>query len=113
MRATAQQSEFLKRLRRYCEWRKISVHKFELSCGFSNAWASNLQTQIRLDAVDAIALNFPELNIVWLLTGRGPMLNPATAQKQAEMLQAKDELIETQRVTIEGYRKMLEILSKR
>ncbi len=113
MRAPAQQSEFLKRLRQYCESRKISVHRFEMSCGLSNAWASNLQTQIRLDAVDTIARNFPELNIVWLLTGRGNMLNPATAQRQLELLKAKDETIAAQKVAIEGYHKMLEILAKK
>ena len=104
---------FLVRVRKYCNARKISVHAFEQANGFSNSWANNLKAQIRLDAVEAIVRNFPELNVAWLLTGIGEMLNSPSSAHLQQLIKAKDEVIESQRITINGYKEIIKTLSEK
>ena len=70
------------RLIEYIESKRISKNRFEQICGLSTRYVSNISKSIQPDKIERISLNFPDLNIGWLLTGKGTMLNgedPITA----------------------------------
>lgn len=66
------------RLISFIEHKGLSKNKFEQICGFSKRYVSNISVSLQPDKIERISLNFPELNIKWLLTGEGEMLVPAT-----------------------------------
>lgn len=70
------------RLIRYIDSKGISKTSFGESIGVSNAYVTSIRKSIQPDKIRAIALNYPDLNIDWLLTGEGEMLN--TPAPQAE-----------------------------
>ena len=62
------------RLKRFIEYKKISIRSFERDCGLSYGYVNNIRVSIQPDKVTNIATHFPELNTGWLLTGEGEML---------------------------------------
>jgi phage repressor protein C with HTH and peptisase S24 domain len=62
------------RLLRFIKYKGLSKNRFEETCGFSKRYVSNISQSIQPDKVKKISLNFPELNVGWLLTGEGEML---------------------------------------
>lgn len=71
----AEFSEVATRLKQYLKRCGVSVRAFEQRCGFSNGWVGNVKEQIRLDALLMIGRNYPDLNLNWLLAGRGGMVS--------------------------------------
>lgn len=63
------------RMREFIELQGLSVRQFEKRCGFANGWTGDLKSSIKFASVSVIHRNFPDLNIEWLLTGDGNMLN--------------------------------------
>lgn len=66
------------RLTKYLCDKKISKSEFGRLCGVSNAYVTSLKKTIGSDVLRTIGLNFPDLNIEWLLTGEGQMLKPVS-----------------------------------
>ena len=64
------------RLGKYLEFKKISKSEFGRVIGVSAAFVGSIRKSIQPDKVESIALNYPDLNIAWLLTGEGEMLRP-------------------------------------
>lgn len=62
------------RLISFIEYKGLSKNKFEQICGFSKRYVSNISVSLQPDKIEKISLNFPELNIEWLLTGEGRMI---------------------------------------
>ncbi len=62
------------RLIKYLAEKHISKTEFGRTIGVSNAYVSSIRESISPDKIQSIALNYPDLNIEWLLTGEGPML---------------------------------------
>ena len=54
--------------------KNISKNKFEIDCGLSKRYVSNIRVSIQPNVIEKISLIFPELNVGWLLTGEGEML---------------------------------------
>ncbi len=48
---------------------------FSAAIGVSNAYISSIKRSIQPDKLARIQQNYPDLNIEWLVTGRGEMLN--------------------------------------
>lgn len=63
------------RLSLYLKHKSLSYKDFEILCGLSNGTAARLRPSTRQSTLDKIA-NSCDLNIDWLLTGEGEMLNP-------------------------------------
>lgn len=63
------------RLLQFIEHKRISKHRFETMCGFSSRYVSNIQKTISSLSLKKISDVFPDLNIYWLETGEGHMLN--------------------------------------
>ena len=62
------------RLLTFIDSLKMPVSAFEKECGMSNATIQNIRSSIAPDKLQNIAEKFPQLNIEWLMVGRGDML---------------------------------------
>ena len=65
------------RITAYLAYRRISKSEFGRIIGASNAYVSSMKASISPEKLQAIGLNFPDLNIEWLMTGEGEMLKGA------------------------------------
>lgn len=63
------------RLKAYLNAKKVSQLSFCNALGVSSGYISNMRKSIAPDKISSIATNYPDLNIQWLLTGQGSMLN--------------------------------------
>ena len=63
------------RLLDFIDHKKLSVNRFCTMCGFSSAYVRNIQKTISQRYLKIISKAFPDLNIYWLETGEGQMLN--------------------------------------
>ncbi len=62
------------RLIRFIKYKGLSQKKFEEAVGLANGYVNNIRRSVTNDKLQKIALQFPDLNKVWLLTGEGEML---------------------------------------
>lgn len=70
-----EQSSVKERLKEFLKYKNLSQKKFEEICGLSNGYVNSMRKSIKPETYDEqIAPNFPELNKVWLLLGKGEML---------------------------------------
>lgn len=67
------------RLIKFLEINHISKSEFGRRIGVSSAFITSMRQSMQPDKVKRIALEFPELNTTWLLTGEGPMLKGSSA----------------------------------
>lgn len=70
------------RLIHFIEYKGLSKNKFEEICGLSKRYVSNISVSIQPDKAKKISLKFPELNMGWVLSGDGEMLNAASKRKK-------------------------------
>ena len=78
----------------------MSARKFDLSIGASNGYTlrmSKKRASIGSDVIERILKQYPDLNVVWLLTGEGHMLK---SQEQTDILDF-DSLPSSKRIEIE------------
>ena len=76
-----QNNETLKsRLAIFLKYLNIGQAKFAQIVGVSKGFANNVGDSIRKENLDRISATYPELNIVWLLTGEGEMLKTGKAE---------------------------------
>lgn len=76
-------SNTVQRIKEYIDYKRLSVRKFEESIGFSNgAFSSQYKNKkaIGVDKVEKILEVYSDLNPVWLLTGKGDMLQNGYAE---------------------------------
>lgn len=55
----------------------MKISEFERLSGLSNSYVAKMRTSVGKLGIMNIQRTFPELNIDWLLTGEGEMLNPS------------------------------------
>ena len=65
------------RLIEYIKYKRMSRRGFAISIGASGAFVNNISKGIGNEYVDSIKTKYPDLNMAWLLTGEGDMLNDA------------------------------------
>lgn len=65
------------RLTEFLNYKGISKTEFGRKIGVSSAYVSSIRRSIDKEKVKSIALNFPDLNIDWLLYGDGEMFRPS------------------------------------
>ena len=91
------------RLTQFLEYKEIKQAEFCRSINVSTAFVSSMRVSIQPDKIKSIALAYPELNIKWLITGIGDMLEPnnehinQTLEYLSEVvnaLKSKDEQID-------------------
>lgn len=117
------------RLRTFIASKDMSVRRFEILCGFPNSFVSNIKRTTSPARLEIIASKFPELNITWLMTGKGEMLNAVhleplessqTETETAKLLQHCNKLLsqleqqQTQIATlIEQNNRLLQLLEQK
>ena len=52
----------------------LSKNAFEVKCGLSKRYVSNISVSVSPSTIEKISLHFPFLNTGWLLTGEGEMI---------------------------------------
>ena len=62
----------------FIDYLKVPVSKFEKNCGLCNGGVKSMGYNTRKETIEKIAKAYPELNVVWLRTGVGNMLNTTT-----------------------------------
>lgn len=62
------------RILQFIEYKGIKKNRFEVICGLPQRYVSNIGKTIQSDAIEKIVLNFPDLNLHWLITGNGEMV---------------------------------------
>lgn len=62
------------RLKEYLKYKGVNASEFGRSIGVSSAYISSMVKSIQPDKLQRIALEYPDLNTEWLLTGEDPML---------------------------------------
>ena len=70
----------------FIKYSGLSARQFDLSIGASNGYTlrmSKNRASIGSDVIENILRTYPDLNVVWLLTGEGPMLK---SQMEEEIL---------------------------
>jgi len=70
----------------FIKYSGLSARQFDLSIGASNGYTlrmSKNRASIGSDVIENILKTYPDLNVVWLLTGEGPMLK---SQQEEEIL---------------------------
>ena len=67
------ESSVKERLEKYLNVRRISKAEFGRQVGVSNAYVSSIRSSLSPTVIRNIVLNYPDLNIDWLLTGEGVM----------------------------------------
>lgn len=101
------------RLKSYIESSKMSVKAFELSIDVSNGYINSISKSIGIDKLQLILEKYPNLNLEWLITGKGEMLRNSevkTIQEPQEKLQAVNE---PQTEELEKGKSLLEIIKNK
>ena len=78
------------RLTEYLRTKKISKSAFGRDIGVSSAYIASIRKSIQPDKLQRIALKYPDLNTVWLLTGEGEMLKTDTMKATNTAEQSND-----------------------
>lgn len=65
--------EFIDRLKLFIKSKGLGQTKFEERVGFSRGYISKVKTSIGADKLSNIVEVFPDLNLDWLITGKGKM----------------------------------------
>lgn len=87
------------RLYQFIEYKSLSAYAVERNCGFSNGY---LKKQLKgggsvgSDVLAKINHEYPELSLIWLITGRGTMIfsgDQNQAQDSVEYYADRDEVM--------------------
>lgn len=83
--------EFIDRLKLFIKSKGLGQTKFEERVGFSRGYISKVKTSIGADKLSNIVEAFPDLNLDWLITGKGKMtstpLQPAAVEQTTDTLE--------------------------
>lgn len=77
----------LSRIKKYLDYKGISNRAFEMQFGFSNgSFASQLKNEktIGVDRLENILNEYTDINVEWLLTGKGSMLRDSEPKDLSE-----------------------------
>ncbi len=104
------------RIMKLIEYKDISIRKFEQKINASNGLISNAnrkKTDIQSKWVSEIIYKFPDVNVEWLMTGRGEMLKTGRQEAviSAPVCFQSCCYISDLRYTIEVQKKLIGILN--
>lgn len=74
------------RLLQFLQYKGLGQQKFEISIGMGNGWVNKVGDSIRENTLQKIKKVYPELNIAWLKSGLGEMLNTAHSASKGESI---------------------------
>jgi hypothetical protein len=109
----------VERLNKYLEVKKIKVAVFERACKVANGYFGKqlrVKGSIGSDILEKVAEVYPDLNIVWLITGKGAMITkpPTTTKEDKEtniILEEEQEVYKKEVELWDGAKKIFNELS--
>ena len=80
-------SDVKQRLLDICATLEISARSFSSSIGMSPTYLTSLNKDITSAVLNNIYINYPNVNILWIITGKGEMLNtdPSLIERKEEV----------------------------
>lgn len=103
------------RLDEFIKSKGLGRYQFEMKCGLSQGYVANIRNSPHPDKLKKIANVFPELNIEWLMIGRGEMLRKVDATGPYTFLsfyqQATDARFEHEKLKREALEKRIQDLT--
>ncbi|MET1259281.1 hypothetical protein ABV409_08065 [Flagellimonas sp. DF-77] len=107
------------RLLQYIQHAGLSARQFDISIGASNGYTLRMKknhASIGSDVIETIVKTYPDLNLVWLITGEGPMLNQNKGILQSgalpEAQQKEIEAIVDKKLEAQHQQEVRELLAK-
>lgn len=104
-------NEVQERLRRFINYLNISVSQFEQSVGVGNAFVKNTNNRMRKSSKNLISQRYPQLNIDWLMRGKGQMLNDSGEglfnDDSEKMIQQTREELNSSKTAYDSQRKKI------
>lgn len=95
----------MERLNQFIDFKGISKYSFYKKTGFSNGFLDK-NRNIGTDKCEIISVEYPELSVEWLVTGRGQMLKPAHENQSPNITilkgnrRTRDAIIEHQEIPL-------------
>lgn len=74
-----------KRLIKYLGYKKIGQKRFALSVGLSSGYVNAIKNSIQPATIEKISIQYPDLNVAWLLTGQGAMINEQSTNSMIDI----------------------------
>jgi len=68
----------------FIKYKNISVKEFEIVCGLSNGYVTNMRKGFGADKLNNVLSAYPELNRDWLLYNEGEMINKSPTEPPPE-----------------------------
>jgi|SRR5690606_36546052 len=108
------------RVKEFLNNQNITISVFEKSINASNGYVNSISKSIGIDKINIILEKYPNLNIEWLLTGKGEMLKkPETSnivsepQTSYEKKSNENEIIAMQKKLLESQAREIELLHEK
>lgn len=109
----------IERLNKYLLAKGISAYEFERSCGIANGYLGKQlrgKGSVGSDILEKVSRVYPDLNLVWLITGEGNMITHDRKKQPgpgAENLEVQEEeaVYAARNKLIEILKEQLEVLS--
>lgn len=77
------QNPIAQRLAEYIAYKQMSIRSFERSIDVRQGWLHSMRASIRPDKLELILNKYPDINVRWLYTGAGQMLENAVQHATA------------------------------
>ena len=100
-----------KRLKEFISLQNIKGSDFCKTIGVSSGFISGMRESIQPDKLESIAINYPLLNIGWLMTGIGEMIKSESTQSDNSSIELKNNPTEISNTDI--HERLIEQLEKR
>ena len=68
------------RIKNFIQTQKITVVEFEKSINASNGYVNSIHKSVGIDKLNNIIEKYPNLNIEWLLSGKGEMMKNSSIE---------------------------------
>jgi len=99
---TNMESDITKRIKEYVLYKGIRVNQFEQLCNLSNGYVNQIKRSIGEEKLKTISRRFPDLNISWVLTGIGNMIQNQDIKDPNNNKTIKEAIIQRIKVIIEN-----------
>lgn len=99
---TSMESDITKRIKEYVLYKGIRVNQFEQLCNLSNGYVNQIKRSIGEEKLKTISRRFPDLNISWVLTGIGNMIQNQDIKDSNNNKTIKEAIIQRIKEIIEN-----------
>ncbi len=87
------ESTVKQRLMRFLSYKNIGQKKFAQSIDMSSGYVNAIRVSIQPDTLHKIAMQYPDLNTGWLMTGEGSMLKDEPSERAGKLIPFYDDVV--------------------